>query len=256
MSTFELQNSNNISSESIEKLSFPRNERVISSKIYDLCRSQRCLRPNELLVTTEQPVSEYLTDIRVDNMEISSITVQKSKVIFKQGYWKIDLTYNFAYTLTPVGSAEPTFATATYKTSVILFGSCSSKVAIYDELTAPSTISDASEPFVSVEAKAIPLEARVGFIRPGSREKKLEFTIGLFSIVKLYRPVDLGIQSEICVPRKRCRDVSPLPPCDFFKSLDFPMDDFFPPEHHDFTAGISLNIPSPDKKSPCDDDCE
>lgn len=36
-----------------------------------------------------------------------------------------------------------------------------------------------------------------------------------------------------CIP-KECENVSPLSPCDFFESLDFPMDVFAPPQKAEF----------------------
>ncbi len=41
-----------------------------------------------------------------------------------------------------------------------------------------------------------------------------------------------------------CEETSALNPCDFFDSLDFPMDIFAPPQKAEFFAGISSNIPA------------
>lgn len=70
-------------------------------------------------------------------------------------------------------------------------------------------------------------------------------TIGLFTIIKLFRIVNLTVDSRgFCIPEE-CEDgVSPLNPCEFFDSLDFPMDIFAPPQKTEFLAGISSNIPS------------
>ncbi|MDR1000067.1 MAG: hypothetical protein LBL96_04595 [Clostridiales bacterium] len=68
-------------------------------------------------------------------------------------------------------------------------------------------------------------------------------TIGLFSILKLFRVVNLSVESKgFCVPEE-CDEISPLNPCEFFDKLDFPLDIFAPPQKPEFVAGISGNIP-------------
>lgn len=72
---------------------------------------------------------------------------------------------------------------------------------------------------------------------------EVNVTIGLFTIIKLFRIVNLSVQSRgFCIPQE-CEDISPLNPCEFFDNLDFPMDIFAPPQKPEFLAGISNNIP-------------
>jgi hypothetical protein len=79
---------------------------------------------------------------------------------------------------------------------------------------------------------------------------RVDVTIGLFTVIKLFRLVQLIVSSKgFCVPPV-CEDVSPLKPCDVFDDLDFPMDLFAPPQKPEFMAGVSGNI-SPGKKPPC-----
>ena len=69
-------------------------------------------------------------------------------------------------------------------------------------------------------------------------------TLGLFSIVKLYRKVSLMVESRGFVIPPSCSSIMPPNPCDFFEKLDFPMDSFSPPQKREFREGISANIPS------------
>ena len=61
-------------------------------------------------------------------------------------------------------------------------------------------------------------------------------TIGLFSIVKIFHPINMLVHSTgICVPEE-CEGVSSSNPCDFFNSIDFPMNVFSPPGSDQFNC--------------------
>lgn len=69
----------------------------------------------------------------------------------------------------------------------------------------------------------------------GSRE--VVVTIGLFTIIKLCRLVDLTVESRgFCIPEE-CENVAPLTPCEFFDTLDFPFEMFSPPQRREFFSG-------------------
>ena len=54
-------------------------------------------------------------------------------------------------------------------------------------------------------------------------------TLGLFTIVQLIRNVQMLIPVyDFCVPEKQCDDTTDQP-CDVFRKIKFPTDDFFPP---------------------------
>lgn len=60
-------------------------------------------------------------------------------------------------------------------------------------------------------------------------------TVGLFSIVKLARFVQLLIPAfDFCVPNKRCIASTDENPCELFETIEFPVDEFFPPQKFDF----------------------
>ena len=69
-------------------------------------------------------------------------------------------------------------------------------------------------------------------------------TIGLFGIIKLYRIVSLLVESKGFSIAPPCENILPPNPCEFFETLDFPMDVFSPPQKREFHAGISENIPT------------
>jgi len=64
-------------------------------------------------------------------------------------------------------------------------------------------------------------------------------TLGLFSIVKLIRKVQLLIpEIDFCIPDKKCIASTDADPCDIFDKLSFPVDEFYPPQVEDFDDAI------------------
>lgn len=69
----------------------------------------------------------------------------------------------------------------------------------------------------------------------GGHHKRVVASIGLFSIVKLVRLVQLLIPAfDFCVPNKKCVASTDENPCELFDSIEFPVDEFFPPQKFDF----------------------
>lgn len=59
--------------------------------------------------------------------------------------------------------------------------------------------------------------------------RQILVTLGLFTIVKLERSVQLLINAiDFCVPEKECCAAEESNPCDLFNSIRFPIDEFFP----------------------------
>ncbi len=202
-------------------------------------------------------------------MKIKKIViVEKEPNPFKKGYWDIDLKYIFEYRLTfrecdgsIIGSLR---ATNCFSKRVTLFGSIGSDLVIATDLFkhhSESTTLDA-DPFILVEAKAVPLcaELRHQKRRHGCHEEhhhcepnEVLVTIGLFTIIKLYRIVNLTVESRgFCIPEE-CEEHCPVNPCEFFDTLAFPMDIFAPPQKPEFLAGITNEIPRKKQKHCCED---
>ena len=65
--------------------------------------------------------------------------------------------------------------------------------------------------------------------------RRVVATIGLFSIIKLARHVQLLIPAfDFCVPNKQCVAATDEDACGLFDTIDFPIDEFFPPQKADF----------------------
>lgn len=65
--------------------------------------------------------------------------------------------------------------------------------------------------------------------------RKVFVTIGLFTIVRLERDVQLLVPViDFCIPKHECVSSTESNPCDLFEKLRFPVDEFFPPEKKNF----------------------
>lgn len=74
----------------------------------------------------------------------------------------------------------------------------------------------------------------VGGVLPVPR-KRVVVTIGLFSIIKLTRLVQLLIPAfDFCFPNKECIAATEENPCELFDTIEFPFNEFFPPQKFDF----------------------
>lgn len=63
--------------------------------------------------------------------------------------------------------------------------------------------------------------------------KAVLVTLGLFSIVQMERDVQILIPAyDYCIPKREC-ECNTQNPCDTFQNIDFPVDEFFPPEKSD-----------------------
>ena len=256
------------------ELSRLREEPIIANKIYDSCRQQDCLTHKELgPARAAEHVcidSDLLREgdiivppgdaasVTIDNLRIKKIIVVDKKMSpFKSGYWDVDIKFVFEYVLTFREADGDVIvcvkANSIFNKKVTLFGSTGSELVIGTDLHKhmhsheASTI-NAVEPFVWVEAKAVALAAEIRYndchsAEDHRRPKDVIVTIGLFSIIDLFRIVNLRVESRgFSVPRE-CDGHDSTNPCEFFDNLDFPMDIFAPPQRPEFLAGISGNIP-------------
>ncbi len=71
--------------------------------------------------------------------------------------------------------------------------------------------------------------------------KRVVVTIGLFSIVKLARFVQLLIPAfDFCFPNKECIAATEENPCELFETIEFPFNEFFPPQKFDFPGALEI----------------
>lgn len=278
MGVFELGNScscgeNVGGAEDVSDLRRLREECIIALKVYDSCRQQDCLTNNEIgpsraaasCTLGDQAITEgeiidppdNAASVTIDNLRVKKVIVGKKEPNpFRNGFWDTTLKYVFVYNLTfreadgqIIGCIK---ANSIYTKKITLFGSIGTDIVLSTDLFkgASDSFTMDSDPFILVEAKAVALSAELNFVNccscnsdaAVSEPKEVFVTIGLFTIIKLFRIVNLTVQSKgFCIPEE-CQDISSLNPCDYFENLDFPMDIFAPPQRPEFIAGVSNNI--------------
>ena len=82
-----------------------------------------------------------------------------------------------------------------------------------------------------------------------SDSKAVKVTLGVFTIVQLERSVQMLIPAyDFCMPCKEC-SCDTEDPCDAFRRIKFPVDEFFPPNRRD--ADISELPDSPSSGCGC-----
>lgn len=250
-----------------------RQESIIALKVYDSCRQQDCLDEDELgparaaesgcIRDKHYKEGEIIEPphnaaaVSIDRLRIKKIIiVDKKHNPFKRGFWDIDLKYVFEYRLNfreadcdEIGSIK---ANSIFSKKVTLFGSVGSDIAISTDLF--NERSDESptlsmDPFVLVEAKPVALSAKLKYSRRpfaveelSSAPNEVIVTIGLFTIIKLYRIVHLMVESRGFSIPSECEEQTPVNVCEYFERLAFPMDVFAPPQKPEFEAGVSGDI--------------
>ena len=191
-------------------------------------------------------------------------------VPFNRGYYSVDLKYFFRIKLavfTGVGRPTEVEGLATFDKKVILFGSEGNAKTfssnykedafdsqLWKKTNMPKAVIEVVEP-IALGAKVVDVNdncccddsfdlSRVpesvcrvfddNLILGGER-KRVYVSLGIFSIVKLERRVQLLIPSyDFCIPNKECVGATDDNPCDLFERISFPVDEFFPPERCDF----------------------
>jgi hypothetical protein len=260
-----------------------KDECVIAFKVYDSCRQQDCLDSNLIgparaasTGTGCNPgytVGEIITPpasaaaVTISNLRVSDvIVVSKVPNTFRPGYWDIDLKYVFSYTISfrnINGEVSCTVdAQSVFNKTATLFGSVATDTTLATDLTNSSTGGESASlsgaPFVLVESKAVALKAVLGYDNcccDNNEATEVNVTIGLFTIIKLYRLVNLIVESKgFCIP-EQCTNTAALNPCEYFENLDFPLDIFDPPQKREFFAGISSNIPAETQENGANDGC-
>ncbi len=185
-------------------------------------------------------------------------------VPFNRGFYSVDLKYFFRVKLavfTGIGRPTEVEGLATFDKKVILFGSeGNAKIfeskykedafdpQLWKKTNMPRAVVEVVDP-ITLGAKLVDVHdkkrcccdddfdlasvpesvCRVfddSFIT-GNETKNVFVSLGVFSIVKLERRVQLLIPSyDFCIPRKECVGATDDNPCDLFERIDFPVADF------------------------------
>jgi len=198
-------------------------------------------------------------------------------VQFNQGYYTIDIRFYFRISLdvyTDITRPKRVEGIAVYDKKIALFGSeGKSKVfrssfnldapdkQIKESTNLPKAVVEVVDP-IALDARlvekcsdnicnnccdinSIPeciCNCLEGVLSQSDTERRVYVTLGLFTITKLERNVQLLIPVyDFCIPTDECVSASPGNPCELFDQIQFPVDEFFPPQKHDFFCNTNCN---------------
>ena len=230
-------------------------------RVYDSCSDKDCLSDLKVYFCTEaQELIDCATNVRLKDVDVINVSIDLEPVPFHKGFYSVDMTYFFEVEL-EVYAAPKSIATVVkglsiFNKKVILFGS-EGNVRVFSSEYVKDDCDDQlmpkrNLPKATVQvAKPIALSAKIvkkccdcspccpipkhiccrfgGEMPCCKGERDILVTIGIFTIVRIERNVQLLVPSyDFCVPEKECVTTSDNP-CELFSRLEFPTEEFFPP---------------------------
>lgn len=275
---------NNVVGTTEETRGFRESACIHSKKIYDSCKDKDCLEDLQVFLTTaSQEVLDRALTVKAKSAELVFSTMDVEPVSFNRGCYTVDVRFYYHIIVDAfVGAPRPVeiCGIAVFDKRVILFGGeTSSKTFssrpifedIYTNGTLPTAFMEAVDPIIlgikmkdrhdhhpkdcgcfdlPPAVKAV-LEEDINTTCEGRR---LIVSLGQFSIIRLERDTQLAIPVyDYCMPEKECNcgDVpAPEDPCVLFRQVNFPVDEFFPP---DGTCGTGTCSPCPHPRRDCDE---
>ncbi|MDR2932803.1 MAG: hypothetical protein LBV27_06810 [Oscillospiraceae bacterium] len=245
---------------------------IEAGRIFDSCSDKDCLEDLQVFFTVQgQSIIDQSTLIKCKSAEVLDVYLTVEPVAFNKGFYAVDITFYFrisfsAYT-SPVSTPINVRGLAFHSKKVILFGSEGSVKTFYSGdrrgLVEPASVSNLptaivkavdpitlgcrvvdcvptySEPLGTVPDSIAPFFDGEFVVGSSPGVKTVLVTLGLFTIATLERSVQLMIPTyDYCVPEKDCvTSVTPDDPCEMFKRIKFPVNDFFPENLNDMSCG-------------------
>ncbi len=249
-----------------DEASFKEAVCIDAGRVYDSCCDRDCLEDLRCFFTPEaQAYVDRAISVRLKSAEVLNVYINVEPVNFNKGFYSCDLTFffklDFDLFMSPHSCPTSIKGISSFNKKVILFGSEGS-VKIFSSKSPDNEYGSCEKraketsnmPKCVVQSvDPVALSARIGEIRDcyenvrcipdcicecigGNVVTDLEagtptvyVTLGLFTIVQLIRNVQMLIPVyDFCIPEKQCEDTADQP-CDVFRKIKFPTDDFFPP---------------------------
>lgn len=197
-----------------------------------------------LFPASVQPVVDASANVRVRDVDVISVYIDMQPIPFNRGYYSIDLTFFFDVSLELYGGAtvgcERVSGISIFNKKVILYGSEGNVKMFTSESCRDEADLQGNKVLPKATCCVIPdcIASRYGGAFETVEQKNTVYvTIGLFTIVQIVRNVQMLIPAfDFCIPDKECV-TSGDNPCELFRKIDFPTDEFFPPKASDCGCG-------------------
>ena len=229
---------------------------VHTRKVFDACRDKDCVEDLRVYPTvTSQNRMENAFSVRPRSAQLLLAQVNVQEIVFNRGYYTVDVTYFYRVNGETFPAGETVTGLAIFDKRVMLFGSeASAKVftsedsGLNEDAGLPIGIVESVDPIVlhlklvdsdaclsdDSDQRQIPEEILDLFDEElvlSDQTRNLLVTLGQFSIIRLERDTQLLIPAyDYCVPEKACESSTEDDPCAMFSRIEFPLDEFFPPD--------------------------
>ena len=242
---------------------------IDASRIYDSCADKECLSDVTVIFSDDdQAVIESAISLKEKCASVLNVDISVDSVPFHQGFYSVCLTFyigiSFDALITTGAKPVAVEGCVIYNKRVVLYGSGGS-VKTFSSDAPQATLGeinccngDTVAPVASVQvATPIVLSSKICDVKKSNHyslcvpecvaqylhgncscepKRVVNVTLGLFSIVSLKRDVSVMIPVyDFCLPTKDCSgtEAQASDPCDMFRKIKFPIDDFFPPKMTD-----------------------
>jgi len=248
---------------------------IDASRVYDSCGDKDCLSDIRVFFTSEnQALINNAINVRVRDVDVLNVSLDLEPVLIHRGFYSIDMVFYFDVSLdvfvTPGGIPNTVNGLSIFSKRVILYGSEGNVKIFSSDLSingldaqnfSKRNLPKASVQVASPIALAAKLKESCGLCSPPCNIPKcicqyyggemttpsnrtVFVTIGLFTIVQIERNVQVLVPSyEFRIPEKECVTSSDNP-CEMFGRIDFPTNEFFPPQVIDLKNDDKLNFGS------------
>ena len=242
---------------------------IDTNRVYDSCADKDCLEDLKVYFTNSaQCIIDRATNVRCRGSEVLNAFIEVERVPFNRGYYSVDITYYFKICLDVfMGHTNPPCMVeglASFSKKCILYGSegnvkvfssefiCNdideqldmvstnpkAKVQTVDPICLDAKLRNANEChscYTCCQPSRLPRCVCRCFegdfdCYDDEPKKSVTVTLGIFTIVQLERDVQMLIPAyDFCIPSRECACDNENP-CDAFRRIQFPIDDFFPPK--------------------------
>lgn len=242
---------------------------IHTDKVYDSCKDKDCIEDARVYFSEcDRDIIDRANSIKAKKAEVIWAYPDVEAIPFNCGYYAVDTTFYFKITFEVCTDHRKPICVeglAVFSKKVVLFGSegaakiftsqynpessCLSEAG-WQKTNLPKAVVEVVDPLVlavnikelcesdtpcacNFDLSLVPEGVCNVFddILTDSGRKQIYVSIGMFSIVRLERSVQLLIPAyDFCVPQKECDTTYDNSPCDLFEKIGFPFDEFFPPE--------------------------
>ena len=254
---------------------------IDAGRVYDSCCDRDCVTDMKCYFSpSDQRLVNDAVSVRIRSAKVIDVNIDVEPVTFNRGFYSCDLTFFFMVELdlftAPHTSPKTVCGLSFYSKKAILYGSEGNVKTFTNEFALGEADSKHSSggnsPKCVVQCvDPIALSARLGRsngicdlpgyipscvstaiggdIDTAGGGNTVLVTLGLFTIVQLIRNVQMLVPVyEFCIPEKQCSDTGDSP-CDVFRKIKFPTDDFFPPRPCVMNGGCGCGINTDSEES-------